>query len=534
MKKLLSVFLSFLMVVSLSACKPSEEGTSEAETKPETETATETETAAEEETASEAGGEYSFKVWCADNIVDLTKSQLEKFAEAHPEYSLSFTVEAVGEGDAATSMITDVEAGGDIYCFAQDQLARLAQSNALAKPGVKAAETINNENDSSGIAAATFDKELWAYPLTSDNGYFMYYDKSVVSEDHLGDLTAILDDCVKANKTFAFEGTTSAWYIASLFFGTGCVSEWNMNGTDIVSYNDTFNSDEGLIAAKGLKEIVTSPAFTSSSGADAFSANPAAAVLVSGTWAYSDVEAVLGENLGAAALPSFTVDGQTYHMGSFSGNKLVGVKPQTDAEKAAVASQIALWLTGEECQSERFDAVAWGPSNKAAADSDAVRANPALVALAAQNEYGVPQGQYPGSWWDIGKAIGSEIFDLGANSTDDDLKKVLQSYSDSLEALLTVDPEVARAWTVIGSVMGGDWSEDIEMTEDPEGTWTTADLELKAGEEFKVRQGQSWDANLGSDGADGANFVVEEDGTYQIQLVVGEDWTTGTVELIKK
>ena len=528
MKKLLSVFLSFLMVVSLSACKPSEEGTSEAETE------TETETEAEEETASEAGGEYSFKVWCADNIVDLTKSQLEKFAEAHPEYSLTFTVEAVGEGDAATSMITDVEAGGDIYCFAQDQLARLVQSNALAKPGVKAAETINSENDTSGIAAATFDKELWAYPLTSDNGYFMYYDKSVVSEDHLGDLTAILDDCVKANKTFAFEGTTSAWYIASLFFGTGCVSEWNMNGTDIVSYNDTFNSDEGLIAAKGLKEIVTSPAFTSSSGADAFSANPAAAVLVSGTWAYSDVEAVLGENLGAAELPSFTVDGKTYHMGSFSGNKLVGVKPQTDAEKAAVASQIALWLTGEECQSERFDAVAWGPSNKAAADSDAVKANPALVALAAQNEYGVPQGQYPGSWWDIGKAIGSEIFDLGANSTDDDLKKVLQSYSDSLEALLTVDPEVARAWTVIGSVMGGDWSEDIEMTEDPEGTWTTADLELKAGEEFKVRQGQSWDANLGSDGADGANFVVEEDGTYQIQLVVGEDWTTGTVELIKK
>ena len=147
----------------------------------------------------------------------------------------------------------------------------------------------------------------------------MYYDKSVVSEDHLGDLTAILDDCVKANKTFAFEGTTSAWYIASLFFGTGCVSEWNMNGTDIVSYNDTFNSDEGLIAAKGLKEIVTSPAFTSSSGADAFSANPAAAVLVSGTWAYSDVEAVLGENLGAAenatglpedtwSMTNFTVD----------------------------------------------------------------------------------------------------------------------------------------------------------------------------------------------------------------------------------
>ena len=97
-----------------------------------------------------------------------------------------------------------------------------------------------------------------------------------------------------------------------------------------------------------------------------------------------------------------------------------------------------------------------------------------------------------------------------------------------------MDPEVARAWTVIGSVLGDTWSTDIEMAEDPEGVWTTADLDLKAGEEFKVRQGLSWDNNLGSDGPGGSNFVVEADGTYQIRLTVGEDWTTGTVELIAK
>ncbi len=96
MKKFLVVLMSILMVVSMAACGPKT---------PEKEA-------------------YSFKVWCADNIVDLTKSQLDKFAADHPEYDLTFTVEAVGEGDAATSMITDVEAGGDVYCFAQDQLAR--------------------------------------------------------------------------------------------------------------------------------------------------------------------------------------------------------------------------------------------------------------------------------------------------------------------------------------------------------------------------------------------------------------------------
>lgn len=507
MKKLLAVLLSVLMVVSLAACGGGGNN---------------------EKTA------YSFKVWAADNVTDLTKTQLQQFADEHPEYDLTFTVEAVGEGDAATSMITDVEAGADIFCFAQDQLARLVQANALAKPGTKASETITSENDAGAVAAATFDGSIYAYPLTSDNGYFMYYDTSVIPEEDLDDLSAILQDCIDAGRMFAFEGTSNAWYEAGVFFGTGCVSEWNMNGTDIVSYTDTFDSDNGLVAAKILREIVTSPAFMNSSGADAFTANPQAAVLVSGTWAYNDVAGALGSNLGATDLPSATVDGVTYHIGSFGGNKLMGVKPQTDAEKAAVASQIALYLTGEECQQERFDAVAWGPSNKNVAASDAVQANPALAALAKQGEFAVPQGQYPGAWWDIAKAIGSAIQEAGVSSTDDQLKAILKNYSDSLAALLTVDPEVARAFTVIGSF--NDWSGDVAMTEDPAGTWTSEPIELEANAELKVRQGKSWDLSFGgaAGGQESDNYIVSEAGTYVVTLVYDESAGTATLTVTKQ
>ena len=69
------------------------------------------------------------------------------------------------------------------------------------------------------------------------------------------------------------------------------------------------------------------------------------------------------------------------------------------------------------------------------------------------------------------------------------------------------------------------------MTEDPAGTYTSEALELKAGEEFKVRQGASWDVNFGVDGPGGANFVVEKDGTYKVQLV-WDGAETGTVTLI--
>ncbi|HBB60640.1 MAG TPA: hypothetical protein DCZ61_02455, partial [Lachnospiraceae bacterium] len=72
------------------------------------------------------------KVWVADNVVDFTNQQIDAFKEANPDFAdYEYVVEAVGEGDAAGNMITDVEAGADIYCFAQDQIARLVAAGAL-------------------------------------------------------------------------------------------------------------------------------------------------------------------------------------------------------------------------------------------------------------------------------------------------------------------------------------------------------------------------------------------------------------------
>ena len=66
------------------------------------------------------------KVWVADNVVDFTNEQIDAFKAANPDFAdITFTVESVGEGDAASNMITDVEAGADVFTFAQDQIARL-------------------------------------------------------------------------------------------------------------------------------------------------------------------------------------------------------------------------------------------------------------------------------------------------------------------------------------------------------------------------------------------------------------------------
>lgn len=59
-------------------------------------------------------GEGTITLWVAENAVDFTKEQVDAFLKENaPGYTA--TVEAVGEPDAASNMITDVEGGADIF-----------------------------------------------------------------------------------------------------------------------------------------------------------------------------------------------------------------------------------------------------------------------------------------------------------------------------------------------------------------------------------------------------------------------------------
>ncbi|MBO7387037.1 MAG: hypothetical protein J6U15_04460, partial [Lachnospiraceae bacterium] len=94
---------------------------------------------------------------------------------------------------------------------------------------------------------------------------------------------------------------------------------------------------------------------------------------------------------------------------------------------------------------------------------------------------------------------------------------------------VTLEKTSYHAWAVIGAVNGTNWDTDFEMEIQDDGkTYKLADFALKAGEEFKVRQGHNWDNNYGKDGAkDGDNFVVDADGTYTIVF----DSETGMITL---
>ncbi len=375
-----------------------------------------------------AGGEV--KVWVADAVVDFTKQQIENFKAANPKYDgYTFIVEAVGEGDAAGNMITDVTAGADIYGFAQDQLARLVAAGALEQVAPENVSALSTQNDAGAVGAAKVGDTFYAYPMTSDNGYFLYYDKSVISDPST--LEGIVADCEAAGKSFYMDLT--GWYQTAFFFGTGCNMTYDCDDSgNFIKANVDYNSDKGLVALKEMIELASSSAFQPGSGAgDAVNY----AAIVDGTWDAATVKAFLGDNYACAKLPTFTgSDGNTYQMSGFGGFKLLGVKPQTDADKLACCDALALYLTSEDVQLARYNAVGWGPSNIKAQNSDAVKSDEALSALAQQLAFTIPQGQYPGDYWSRAEALAGDVQDSFQNASDADLQAALATYQSDLES----------------------------------------------------------------------------------------------------
>lgn len=458
---------------------------------------------------------FEIKMWVSeiDGVADQFKAQVEAFNASQDLYEIKATISGVSEGEAATQMISDVETGADIFCFAQDQLSRLVQAGALQYLGTAAATAVREANDASAVACATIGEKIYAYPLTADNGYFMYYDKSVISEEHIGRLDDIIADCEANNKFISFNVGGSGWYNASFFFGAGCVSEWTTpDGKTFTGVNDTYNSDKGLIAIKGLSAFMNSKVYVDSGETSDFQKD--SAVVISGTWNSSAAKKALGDNYAVAKLPCYTVDDNDYQLGSYNGSKLLGIKPSKDLERSKAIQALATYLTNEENQLARYNEFGWGPSNKAAQANEAVAADIALAALAEQNVHAVPQGNIPGSWWDITKTLAAAA--LKANGDEAALKEALVAYNTAITALADPDYVPGNDATVIGNMFGDTyWTVDHAMTK-KDGLWVSDyPIYCAAGAEFKIRFGGTWDN--GEFGNGGGNYTVENAGLYWIK-----------------
>ncbi|MCM1106652.1 MAG: extracellular solute-binding protein [Blautia sp.] len=376
-----------------------------------------------------SSGKVELRVWAEEANFDMLNQMIESFKQEYAgQADFEITLEAATDSDTKNNVLGDVHNAADVFPMADDQVSGLAAAGALYP--VPNAEEIKSTNLEDAVASATINDVLYGYPMTADNGYFMYYNKSYFSESDLQTLDGMLAVAAENGKKITMDWS-SGWYLYSFFGNTGMDFGVNEDGvTNHCNWNTTEGEITGVDIAQALLDISANPGFQPGGDADMLAGVADGSVIagISGVWNAVEMQNAWGANLGAVKLPTYTVAGRQVQMASFTGYKLMGVNAYSAHPEWA--STLADWFTNEQNQTIRFEQRGQGPSNINAAASEAVSASPAIQAVIAQSAYGKLQ-RVGNSYWNPCTDFGT----IMAEGNPSDLK--LQDIMDTMVAGIT-------------------------------------------------------------------------------------------------
>ncbi len=380
----------------------------------------------------------SLRVWGGEEDQNLLKELVEKFKTTYPDQKFNIEIGVESESTAKDTVLTDVEAAADIFAFASDQIVDLNNAKALANIedmdaalqnyAKKSVADIKAANGDGSVEAASIDGKLMAFPMTGGNGYFLYYDSSVISDEDAATWDTLLAAADKAGKKVGMT-LASGWYDASFFYGAGFTTGLNDDGTTAIDFNGTSKDGyTGVQVTQSMLNIASNKAFMAIADGDISNqiAGGTLAAVISGTWDAENAQKVFGNGYAAAKLPTYTLDGKQVQQGSVSGYKFLGVNAYS--KNVGWATVLAEFLTNEESQATRFEQRQLAPTNKKVAASDEVSKNVAIAASAAQDAYGVIQ-TVSAKYWDPAKTFGEMIAQGSISATDE---KAIQDALDTM------------------------------------------------------------------------------------------------------
>ena len=325
-------------------------------------------------------------VWGAEEDRELLSEITDSFRTEYGSLAdFNITFKAQSESGCKDALLDDPQNGADVFAFADDQLGSLAAAGVLMP--IENPEQVRAENLSSAVTAASVNDVLYAYPVTSDNGYFLYYNKSYFTEEDVQSLDTILNIADRRGKYFTMDWS-SAWYVYSFFGGTGMTVGLNEDGvTNYCTWNRTDGDINGVDVLEAMNAVSGHRSFLSSNDSGFLEGAENGSVIagISGAWSSGKLTELWGDDLGAAKLPTYTCGGKQVQMASFSGSKLIGVNAYSSERDWA--EKLAEWITSEKNQALRFEMRGQIPSNINAAKADSVSNSPVAAAVMAQAEY---------------------------------------------------------------------------------------------------------------------------------------------------
>ena len=298
------------------------------------------------------------------------QTMCNNFAEEHPEWNITFVYGVADEASAAGQVAQDPEASADVFMFANDTLTTMTDANALAKFGGKYREEIEATNTQEVLDSLIMDGDLYGVPFTT-NTWFMYYDKSVFSEEDVKNLDTMLE---KGVVSFPF---VNSWYLPAFYIGNGCtlfgdgtdesagVDFGGQNAVDVTNYlidleqNENFKIDDLGSGIAGLRDGSINAMFT-------------------GSWDANSIKEILGDNMGVTSLPTFTLNGEEHQMKAYAGSKAIGVNPNSKNMEAAIA--LAVYLGSAESQKAHYEMCGTIPCNTELLADESISSDPVVTA----------------------------------------------------------------------------------------------------------------------------------------------------------
>ncbi len=268
----------------------------------------------------------------------------EDFAKLHPEWDITFVYGVADEATAATQVAQDPEASADVFMYANDTLTVMTDASALAKFGGKYREEIEATNSDEVLSSLIKEDNLYGVPFTT-NTWFMYYDKSVFSEEDIKNLDTMME---KGTVAFPF---TNSWYLPAFYIGNGCTLFGD--GTQEDKGVD-FGGENAVEVTEYLVDLAANPNFKIDADGSGLAGlrDGSISAIFSGSWDANAVRETLGENVGVAVLPMYTLNGEEKQMMSYAGSKAIGVNPYSKNMVPAV--ELAVYLGSAEAQLSHY------------------------------------------------------------------------------------------------------------------------------------------------------------------------------------
>lgn len=413
-RKVLSIMLAVCMVAGMTGCgsKPAESGQpSETDQQPKQSETTQQESSGQpEEDVPETVAPEAVKltVWSPSEdqnpeLGQWLNTMCEQFNELHPEWDITFEYGVCTESDAKKLVPQDIDAAADVFLYGSTGLENLCQSSSLTEWGGKYKEAVEANYPEALVNCLIYDGGLYGVPITTDT-YFMYYDKSVFSEEDVKSLDTMLE---KGKVAFPL---ANGYYLAAFYQGNGCTF-FGEDGKSREAGID-LSGEKAVAVTDCLVDLVANKNFIVAEPSDAIGMmrEGNCDAYICGTWQATQTQEILGENFGVTVLPSVKINGADTQIRPFTSAKAVGVKATTAYPE--VAMNLALYLAGYDSQKAHYELRGYVPcentlvaevQDDAICKADAQTVNEVAIARACFTEFSY--------YWSPAESMGTDLRD---------------------------------------------------------------------------------------------------------------------------